>query len=304
MRRATTIPFLSTDRVSLPRARAAMKSNVKTTTKAPAARKPRTTTPPGAQPQLLDFDRIKAASKKYGLKMQYRPVNPDLYIYAYNGAMAGMSSGRIVLGDADYTNQVICAGLWAQTLDESYASAENLTQVEAQQAYLQSYGIWEGRGPVPSPVPEVEGKVKWFGDVIASSGLYLASQGITPSASAINVQSAIVTGTSMNLLGSRQVFATIVMTLAYQLYCNIAVGFSLSGASDEGNSLVLALNIDEAISPYTNTFPFAPPAFATPWYAQVLLPAGEHQFDLLANTIDEDDATLGMAQMSIIATPG
>jgi hypothetical protein len=124
--------------------------------------------------------RAKYAAVK-GLLLTYDPVNTEVYVQAYNGAMAGMFTGRVPANAATstYIEQTLSAGVWAQQFDTLWSSGSAIDEVQAEGIFLGSMGIWSGRFASSLTASQTTQAIQALIASIEESEIFFADQGIS-----------------------------------------------------------------------------------------------------------------------------
>lgn len=121
--------------------------------------------------------------------MSYTPVNQDMYLAAYAGALAGMGASQRVPTntlEASYAGLAVIAGAYAESFDASWNDAAQANTLEIDSAKALSEATWQTRGPTSATVVTLtstnyDGLTASLCAMIRAAGTYLAGQGITPS---------------------------------------------------------------------------------------------------------------------------
>lgn len=122
--------------------------------------------------------------------MSYTPINLNVYIAAYAGAIAGMGASERVpsnpLSSAS-TNTAAIAGAYAQEFDTIWNDATDVNELVYQEIITLSEATWEKRAPQLAQVTPLipatyESLCEALIAIITASSAYQTSQGITPPA--------------------------------------------------------------------------------------------------------------------------
>ena len=128
----------------------------------------------------LDAGKRVELAKKFGLSLDYTPINLEVYTQAFDGAMAGLVGGRSPL--LSYAAEpAMVAAVWAQELDTIWDSSSAINEVEAELILLGSYAAMDGRSASSTytaaqaapPITALLGN-------IVNALIELADMGITP----------------------------------------------------------------------------------------------------------------------------
>src|SRR4249920_3602318 len=118
--------------------------------------------------------------------MPYVPNNPNIFVAAYAGAIAGMGvSGRNPTDQnpANYTGLASLAGAFAEQFDTNWGlNPSDSLQVES--TFEACEGFWQERSPNAispflNPI-EYDGETKTIIAIIQAGGAYFASIGVVP----------------------------------------------------------------------------------------------------------------------------
>jgi hypothetical protein len=179
--------LLLSSRARMPKAQGGVRSPVASArgpvavTPAKDARFPRATViPPAASHRAVLRARY---AEKFGLRLDYAPINTEVYVNAFDGAMWGMLGRRFLISTSpsSYTEQTLAAGVWAQEVDVLWASATAIDEVQAEGLLLGSFGAWLGRNAGASLTQEQVTNLA--ASVIASvteAVTFFGDQGISP----------------------------------------------------------------------------------------------------------------------------
>lgn len=121
--------------------------------------------------------------------MSYTPVNQDMYLAAYAGALAGMGASQRVPSssvEASYAGLAAIAGAYSESFDASWNDAAQANTLEIDSAKTLSEATWQTRGPTSATVVTLDSATydsltTSLCAMIRAAGTYLAGQGITPS---------------------------------------------------------------------------------------------------------------------------
>lgn len=135
---------------------------------------------PPPRAELRRTMRAKYQATK-GLDLSYAPENVEVYVQAYNGAMAGMIYGRVLSSSlsSTYIEQTLSAGVWAQQFDVLWAASEALDEVQAEGIFLGSMGIWSGRFASSLTASQTTAAIEALIASIAESEIFFSDQGIS-----------------------------------------------------------------------------------------------------------------------------
>lgn len=120
----------------------------------------------------------------------YTPINVNVYIAAYTGALGGMAVGGGWLNDpvpANYNNVCIVAGSYAEAIDITWNDPTPLSGLEYDKIQCVTEQLFVGRGAQPAGDPTFQARANWLTVSIAVRALvrqaddYLVAQGINPS---------------------------------------------------------------------------------------------------------------------------
>ncbi len=127
---------------------------------------------------------VLRAVKEKGFRLDYDPVNVEVYVNAYNGAMAGMVGGRVLANTvaASYLDQATSAGVWAQQFDVIWADATAIDEVQAELILLESFAVWNQRFSGDLTTGQTTATITAIIASIVEAELYFSGQGITPPA--------------------------------------------------------------------------------------------------------------------------
>jgi hypothetical protein len=104
-----------------------------------------------------------------------------VYACAFSGALGGFTGGRSVSEPlaADYSDQVMAAGIWAEAFDTIWASSGALDEVQAEAIFLESYAVWDGRSPIAVTSAQATPTITAIIASILEAEAFFASLGIT-----------------------------------------------------------------------------------------------------------------------------
>lgn len=145
--------------------------------------------------------------------MAYTPINDEIYIAAFSGALAGMgASGKLVSSTnaSDYAATAAMAGAYAQQFDTLWNNASDANTFQLRAVEELTASSWQERSPTPSTTtvtptfysPLCQSLIA----MITGASSYLTGQGITPPTpgGGIEVQwngNSLGTKTAINILG-------------------------------------------------------------------------------------------------------
>jgi hypothetical protein len=109
-------------------------------------------------------------------------TNLEVYVNAYNGALAGMAGCRLHSGLTldKYVAISVTSGSWAQAFDETWGSATALDEVEAELILLCSFGYWNGRSANTGGFLQIGGVIASIIDVMGAAEIWFEGEGISP----------------------------------------------------------------------------------------------------------------------------
>lgn len=110
------------------------------------------------------------------------PTNLEIYVTAYDGALAGMAGSRLHGGISldTYAQIATTAGSWAEAFDLTWGSATALNEVEAEICLLASFGYWNGRSANSGSFLQVGGVISSIIDLMGAAILWFDGQSISP----------------------------------------------------------------------------------------------------------------------------
>ncbi len=128
-----------------------------------------------------DLIRLRMVKEK-GLRLDYAPINLEVYVLSYNGALAGFLGGRISTNPnpSAYAEQAAAAGVWAQEFDTIWGDAAAIDEAQAEIILLGSYSTWFGRSPQALVPTQVDALITAVIAQVTEAEIFYASQGITP----------------------------------------------------------------------------------------------------------------------------
>lgn len=117
--------------------------------------------------------------------MSYSPINVNMYLAAYAGALSGMNaSGRVPTNASalTYVQFAAIAGAWAQSFDAAWNSAEPANVLQEQLAQRLSGDTWLNRAPQPADFTldsaTYDSLTASLVAMITASDTYMTSEGI------------------------------------------------------------------------------------------------------------------------------
>jgi hypothetical protein len=121
-------------------------------------------------------------SKLKGLSLTYSPTNVEVYVQAYDGAFAGMTTGRLLLSSdqTTYLEQSLAAGVWAQQFDTLWNDGGALDEVQAEIILLGSSAVWQGRFANTLTADQTSSSILALVAAIEETELFFSEQGISP----------------------------------------------------------------------------------------------------------------------------
>lgn len=120
--------------------------------------------------------------------MTYTPINQDMYLAAFSGALAGMGASNRVPNNtqaASYAGLAAIAGAFAESFDASWNDASTANVFETAAGKALSESTWQQRGPTTASVVTLDpanytNLTDSLCAIIRGAGDYLTMQGITP----------------------------------------------------------------------------------------------------------------------------